>query len=163
VLVVQVVEIVWTKATRGAPRASERAVLPRAFALLGGTDAVRIERYRMTEQDGFVPVLLRTERPPTAPRAVGVLQISIREHGRIVLGLSGTPHGGQPKRRPVPALVTLQPGQFARISVNARHTSYSGQYYSETVFNAACGDTIATDRFVVAGADREIDLKDNLF
>ncbi|MCB1032315.1 MAG: hypothetical protein KDD47_00585 [Acidobacteria bacterium] len=54
-------------------------------------------------------------------------------------------------------------GDYVRLTVNARHTSYSGQHYSETTYNVACGEDVATDRFLLGPPDRELDLRANLF
>jgi hypothetical protein len=162
-LVVQVVEILWTKATRGAPRSNERANLPRAFPIEGGPGQCIIQRHRIAEWEGFSPKLIQCERSPSIPGSVEVLRISSEPAGTFTLGILGTPSAGQPKRYPAPKALQLVPGQYVRLTVNARHTTYSGQYYSETVYNVACGEEVATNRFLLSPPDHELDLKANLF
>jgi hypothetical protein len=66
-------------------------------------------------------------------------------------------------RRIVMHAVTLRPGEFARLLINGRHSSYSGQWYSEFVYNVATGDAIPADRFVRGLPDHEFSLASNLF
>jgi hypothetical protein len=162
-LVVQVVEIIWTKATRGAPRSNERAALPRAFVIGGGLGEYVVQRHRMAERESFRPTLVDSEIKDTVPGSEGVLQISNGENGSFKLGLLGTPGSGQPKRHAVMRAINIAPGQYARLMVNARHTTYSGQYYCETIYNVACGAKIVPNRFLQGPPDHEVDLKANLF
>lgn len=161
-LAIQVVNILWTKATRGAPRANERAALPRAFGLAADDGACLIQQHRMVEWRGFAPELVRVECLPVVPASIEALRVRIAG-AEAILGISGTSFGGQPKRRAVPEAIRLLPGQWARISLNARHTSYSGQHYSETVFNVALGDAIPSDRFLAGAPTHEMDFKAHLF
>ncbi|HEY8876091.1 MAG TPA: hypothetical protein VIN03_00920 [Roseateles sp.] len=161
-LTVQVVEILWTKATRGAPRALERVSLPRAFPVDSPPGNYVVQRYRLAEWEDFQPQLLKTETFDNVRGTEGVLRITFRD-GAFSLGVSGTPRSGQPKRRALPDAIELSAGQFARLVLNARHTSYSGQYYSETIYNVACGDVVPADRFLSGKPDHDIDLKANLF
>ena len=62
-LIIQVVEILWTKATRGAPRAHERVSLPRAFPFSAGDQPCVIQRYQMSEWKDFAPLLLEQKEP----------------------------------------------------------------------------------------------------
>lgn len=162
-LVVQVVEILWTKATRGAPRSNERAALPRAFVIASLDEQYVVQCHRMAEWESFHPTLVRSEATTSVPRSEGCLRIARGDSGSFVLGLLGTPNAGRPKRPALPAAVELMPDRFARITLNARHTNYSGQYYSETVYNVACGESVAPDRFLSGPPDHDIDLKANLF
>ena len=162
-LIVQVVEILWTKATRGAPRSNERVNLTRAFPIEGGSSECVVQRSRIAEWEAFSPKLIKCEEAQTVPGSVDVLRISSEPEGSFTLGILGTPNAGQPKRHPVSRAVKLAPGQYARLTVNARHTTYSGQYYSETVYNVACGEGIPGNRFLLGPPDHELNLKANLF
>jgi|GEM_PF-1362682 len=163
-VVVQVVEILWTKATRGAPRSNERADLPRQFILSGETDTYVAEHHRLVEWDGdFAPMPVKVETRRVVPGSEGELRIAKGPDGTLRLGLSGTPHGGQPRRMPVADGPVLKPGGYVRLRVNARHASYSGQWYSEKVFNVAMGDRVASDRFLSTEPDQVLDLLANLF
>lgn len=161
-LVIQVVEIFWTKATRGAPRSKERVGLPRAFPVSPTSEPCLIQRYRIEEREAFAPRLVKQETAVNFPGSVDVLQITALAGGRFALGISGTPYSGQPRRYPIPKAITLQPGQSARIIINARHTTYSGQFYSETIYHIACGDDVASEVFLQA-PEHELDLKAALF
>jgi hypothetical protein len=163
VLVVQVVEIHWTKATRGAPRANERTALPRAFPIDSSDDNCLVQHYRLDEASGFAATLVNRESLARIPRTVGVLQIVEHPDGTFGLGISGTPGFGQPTRSPMRNVVRLTPGGYVRIALNARHASTHGQFYAETVFNVACGDAVRHDRFLVNAPDHDLDLKATLF
>lgn len=161
-LLIQVVEILWTKATRGAPRSNERVGLPRAFPIAAAPQPCTIARHQMAEWKNFAPKLIVQEERNTIPGAVDVLQITALGQSCYSLGLFGTPHEGQPRRHPVLRAVTLKAGETARLITNARHTSYSGQHYSETIFNVGCGEQLAPDLFMQAPTHL-LDLKEHLF
>jgi hypothetical protein len=163
-LVVQVVEILWTKATRGAPRANERAALPRAFPLEVGTAECIVQRHRMIEWEGFVPEFIEPERLPNVPGSIDVLRIRPEKGGVFVLGMLATPNtGSQPKRRAIHDAMHLLPGQWARLVVNSRYTSSRGQHYTERIFNVASGIQVPRDRFMLDPPDHALDMKANLF
>jgi hypothetical protein len=162
-LVVQVVEILWTKATRGAPRSNERVSLPRQFPVLGGSGECLVQRHRMAEWEQFAPKLVKTDERLSLPGSVDVLRISRLSEGSFTVGILGTPNAGQPRRRPIQQAVEVASGQYVRITLNARHATYSGQYYSETVYNVACGEEVPSGRFLLGPPDHDLDLKANLF
>ncbi len=162
-LIVQIVDIVWTKATRGAPRSNERAALPRAFPLDGTEGVFVVANHTLREPEGFVPRHESTTSSPWVPPSIHVLTLLARPDGGFVVGVLGTPHAGQPPRRPQLEAAFVVPGEFLRVVVNARHASYSGQCYSETTFNVACGPRISGDRFVAGPPDRIVDLRVDLF
>ena len=162
-LVVQIIEIIWTKATRGAPRSKERASLPRAFPVESGVGECLVQRYRMSEREEFCPMLVVSSSSLPLPGVVGVLRIVPEAHSGYVLSFAGTPNLGQPKRRPIQNALKVVPDEFVRVIVNARHTSYSGQSYSESIYNVACGERVAIDRFLSGKPDHELDLNANLF
>ena len=162
-LVVQVVTILWTKRTRGAPRSRERVALPRAFPILTGAGPCIVQHHRIAEWETFSPTLVKSESLPSVPGRVEILRISREAGGRLILGFLGTPAFGRPKRHPIEKALAVASGDYVRLTVNARHTSYSGQHYSETTYNVACGEDVATDRFLLGPPDRELDLRANLF
>jgi len=163
-LAVQAIEILWTKATRGAPRALERVALPRAFPVDGLPSRFLLQRYLLAEWKDFEPILVKSEQSDQVPRSEGVLSIASGAESSFVLGILGTPNGGQPRRNALLHAVQLLPEQAARLIVNARHSNYSGQYYSETIYNVALdGHAVPPDRFLRGQPDHEIDLKAHLF
>jgi hypothetical protein len=117
----------------------------------------------MAEWEEFSPKLVKTDELPSLPGSVDVLRISREPDGSVTLGILGTPNAGQPERRPLQRAVNVAPGRYARVSINARHTTYSGQYYSETVYNVAFGKEVESNRFLLGRPDHDLDLKENLF
>ncbi|MDN3920794.1 hypothetical protein [Roseateles violae] len=167
-LVIQVIEILWTKASRGAPLSNLRSHLPRAFpidlAALDDDDArCLIQQHRIVEWEGFRPVLHQREQLAAPPGSVEALRITALKGGVYGLGLLGTPKSGRPLRHPVPEAFELLPGEFACLSLNARHTSTRGQHYRETIYNVASGDPPPADRFLRGPPEHRLDLKANLF
>ena len=162
-LAVQVVEILWSKATRGAPRSNERAALPRAFPMLPSPTEGAVfvlQRHCMAEWvHQFSPRLEETTQAPEVPCSLDVLRLAPLPQGGFLLGWTGTPHGGQPRRAPSRSALKLMPGQYARLVLNARHTNYSGQYYSETIYHLACGTSGTPERFTQGPPDHDLDLK----
>jgi hypothetical protein len=164
VLVVQVVEIAWTKETRGAPRANERAALSRAFPIEVGAAVCAVQRHEMNEWEGFIPKLVKAEQLQNIPGSIDVLRIQPEKGGGFVLGMLATPNqGSQPKRRAIPEAMRLLPGQWARLIINSRCTSNRGQRYDETVFNVAAGIEVPAHRFMHGPPDHELDLRADLF
>lgn len=161
--VVQSVQILWTKATRGAPRSNERVTLPRAFPVDTSSGEYVVQRYRIAEWEGFMPKLMATEIKVSVPGSEDILRIMRESEGSFRLGLAGAPYGGQPRRHPRLNAIRLAPDEYARLVINARHTTYSGQYYSETVFNVTCGEHVPPNRFLLGSPEHELDLKVNLF
>ncbi|GAB3254514.1 hypothetical protein [Chitinimonas naiadis] len=162
-LTVQMIEILWTKATRGAPQANERVALVRAFPFDSSPAKYLTQRYRLAEWEDFQPQLISTETKQFIPHSEQELRIAAAPDGAFSLGIAGTPNSGQPKRYPKPKALCLMQGEFARLVVNARHTTYSGQYYSETIFNVTCGDQRQPDRFLCSQPDHFLDLREHLF
>ena len=162
-LVVQIVEILWTKATRGAPRSNERVALPRAFPIVGDRASYVVQRHRMAEWESFRPALIKTEARPTVPGSEGSLRISQGEDEAFTLGLLAEAHNGQPRRFTLQKAVKLKRGEYFRLTINARQTSYSGQYYTETIYNVASGEEVPPDRFLSSPPNHDLDFKANLF
>jgi hypothetical protein len=162
VIVIQVVEILWTKATRCAPRSRERVQLPRAFVFESTSAAHLVQQYRLAEWEDFQPKLVKSDLLQSVPTSVGAVRIASQADGVFALGFLGTPNSGQPSRRPIREAIRLSVDQYARLIVNARHTSYSGQHYTETVYNIASGHDLPANRFLRV-PEHELDLKANLF
>ncbi|CUI09513.1 hypothetical protein [Massilia antarctica] len=162
-IAVQIVEIRWTKATRGAPRATERALLPRAFALLQTGSAYCCQHYLMREDDGFAAVLTKEKQAEHAPRKERSLLLREHDDGLLVLGLRWDAAEGQPRRSGSNIAIRLAPGHSARLVLNGRHTSSHGQEYSEVIYNVAYGDTIARERFLGCEPDQQFSLAAHLF
>jgi len=162
-LVVQVVEIIWSKASRGALESNVRARLPRAFAIEPVEAPYVVHHVRMAEQEDFGPRRVAPESKASPPRTEGGLAIRSVEPGVYRLELIGNPSGGQPRRHPVHEALTLAPNEFARLVVNGRHTSYSGQWYSEYIYNVASGVSVPVDRFLSGPPTHEFSLAANLF
>jgi len=163
VIWVQQVDIVYTKASRGAPQATVRNRLPRAFAILGsGDDAFYFEHYKLLESKDFVSNLQERSSAASAPKHKNSLVIELSENS-VTLGLTWNGSIGQPRRQNKPRAVTIKRGQTARLSINGRHASYSGQFYTEATYNVVFGESIANDVFVKAEPDFVFDLRADLF
>ena len=98
-LVVQVVELVWTKASRGAAGGARRAEVQRALPidLQPADGACLVQRYRLEAGNGFQPKLLSREALQHIPGKEGHLRIHADGHDRFLLGLAGNP-----EKRPPP-------------------------------------------------------------
>ena len=161
-LAVQWVEIFWTKATRGAPRANERVALPRAFAWVvpqGGVLAT--QHYRLHEEDGFQPRLVDEEVAVQPGGVIDMLACKRMADG-WELRLLGTPGDGQPRRPRMERALCLHDGEAACIVVNSRHTGYFGQFYRETIYNVACGEQVPVERFL-RPPEHLLDMRAHLF
>ena len=165
-LAIQVVELSWTKLSRGAAGGEWRSEVPRALPvdLRPGDGACVVQRYRLEAGNGFQPQLLSREALAQIPGKEGHLRIRADGHDRFLLGLAGNPEKRPPPGwQEVPTAIALAPGQFIRFIVNARHTSFRGQWYVETTYNVTAGNEVAADRFMQGPPDRELDLRGHLF
>lgn len=156
---VQRIQIRWTKATRGAPRAQERAQLPRTFSIAASDAGYSLQHYQMDEDDGFI-LHHRRHDSDTCPRREGELHLHWLQ-GRLRLDLHA--NRGKPQRNCVNRAVQLAPGEFGQLRFNERHASYYGQFYTETIYNVAVGDRVPENRFLGVKPDRELNLMADVF
>jgi len=160
---VQQVDILYTKASRGAPQATVRNRLPRAFVMhVAGEPAFAFAHHRLLEWNDFQPVLQETGTAAAPPR--GQNDLVIGASGDVVtLGLRWRSSIGQPARHDRPKAITLRPGQTARLIINGRYTSYSGQVYTEATYNVAFGERLPDDVFLASEPADVLDLRAELF
>jgi hypothetical protein len=163
VIWVQQVDIIYTKASRGAPQSTARNRLPRAFVMVGTRDdAFYFEHYKLLESKDFVSELQESSSAASPPKRKNSLAIELSENS-VTLGLIWNGSIGQPFRRNKLRAVTIRPGETARLSINGRHASYSGQFYTEVTYSVALGDSISNDVFIKAEPDSVFDLRAELF
>jgi len=156
-VVVQVVRIVWTKASRGAPHASRRNALPRAFGVDPSRALYVFERHFIVETAPGEFRNRSVERRTTNRVPSQQEELVLEEHGaRLVLGLqwqsyrddsdnlTGT---GEPPREGNHRAVEIGIGQTARLVINGRHSSHAEQWYTEDIFNVALVDKVEPDVF----------------
>jgi hypothetical protein len=160
-IVIQVVTIAWTKATRGAPHAGQRTELPRAFVVPQIAGECSIQQIVMEQSHDYRPRAMKT-RSAKLPRIYeGAIGAFLASPDKLEISLRGK--SLRPERHSLPQLMSLSPGQFGRLCVNQRHTSYYGQSYSEETYNIAFGSHIAADYFVSREPDVSKDFLVDLF
>jgi hypothetical protein len=160
---VQQVDILYTKASRGAPAATNRNRLPRAFVTHhGDSESYAFEHYRLLEWSDFVPTLTEAETALLPPTSQGDLVIDATR-GMVTLGLRWNQAIGQPPRHHKLGAISLSKGQIACLMINGRYTSYSGQTYTEATYNVAYDDVIRPDVFLRAQVDAVLDMRADLF
>lgn len=166
-LVIQVVELVWTKASRGSAGGEWRAGVQRALPvdLQPGDGACVVQRYQLHAGDGFLPTLRSRESFPHVPGKEGALRIRSQADDQFLLGLAGNLDKRPPPGWPdIPTALVLMPGQFMRFIVNERQTlSRGNQRYVERAYNVTTGIEVPADRFTQGPPDRELDLRGHLF
>ncbi len=160
---VQQVDVLYTKASRGAPAATTRNRLPRAFPMQVSMEgAFAFEHYRLLEWADYVPKLEDRVTGTAAPRSQGDLVIDASSE-TVTLGLRWNQSIGQPARHHQPRALTLARGQTARLIINGRYTNYSGQFYTEATYNVAFGDALSPDVFERAREAAVFDMRADLF
>ena len=147
-VVVQHIRIIWTKDSRGMPQAKIRSLLPRKLIISHSIqDKYHYSLYRLLEQSGFSCQLSTAIDQKNIPILAGNC-LRLREEGeQLILGLIAD-ELGQPSRYPRSEVIRLEPNQIAQLFINHRYTSYSGQYYSEDIYNVAYGAKIENDIFL---------------
>jgi hypothetical protein len=161
VIAVQLVEILYTKKSRGAPGATRRNALPRGFPLASQTP-YHFERYRLFEDDDFVPRRIEIVTGATPPREQRDLVIN-DDHNRVTLGLLWAHSIGLPPRRNQPQALVIHRGETACLIINGRYTNYSGQLYTEATYNVAFGDAVPSDTFAAMTPSACLDMRADLF
>ena len=109
-----------------------------------------VERYRLVESasGAFEQAPIEAEAHDSIPTRIEDLVLELNDD-TLRLGLScDVLRTGQPKRKHVQNALTLSPHTIARLVTNGRHTSYSGQWYTQHTYNVAFGDDIVADAFV---------------
>ncbi|HLK88315.1 MAG TPA: hypothetical protein VKZ18_00395 [Polyangia bacterium] len=161
---VQIVEVVWTKRSRGAPGATLRNALPRAFPMQALSGSCTIEHYRLVESRAgeFEQKLVKAETCDAIPTRIEDLALE-PEKDTLSLGLWWDISTGQPERRSVRNAVRLSPGGLARLVTNGRHSSHSGQFYTQSTYNVAFGDDIAADTFIARPPQHTFSQEADLF
>jgi hypothetical protein len=119
--------------------------------------------HRMLEENRFKAELKEQSFSDRPIDVEGSLVLKEKPGDGLMLGLRWTPADGQPKRYPRPEVIHLSRGQWAQLTMNGRHSSYSGQFYSEDIYNVAYGESIAPDVFFARIPDHRFSLADNLF
>ena len=161
-IAIQIVQIIWTKASRGAPRANARAALPRAFTFEQARAPYVVQQFVMNEAQDFKPVRTRQDASPGTSHREGALTVML-ENGLLILGFKPVVGSGKPRREPRSRMLSLNPGETARVLLNARHSSTAGQHYTETIYNVALGSELAPDVFTRAAPTHVIDMLEDLF
>ncbi len=146
-VVVQIVTSVWSKASRGAPGSTARAVVPEAVTveLLPGVrpGAVLVQRVEALETEGFEPVSRSLDVVDGPPLDVAGFRL-VGDGDRIVVTRLADIRSGWPSRdRPVRAF-TLGPGETGRALRNNRQGAYGGWTYSKVVVNVGFCDGVPT-------------------
>jgi hypothetical protein len=160
---VQQVDILYTKSSRGAPAATARNKLPRAFSMqTSGHARYAFEHYRMLEWEDFVPKVTESGTVPSAPGHQGDLVIEASED-IVRLGLRWNRLIGQPRRYAQLNAMALRKGQSARLMINGRYTNHSGQFYTEATYNVAFSDTLRPDVFLGLTQPLLLDMRADLF
>jgi hypothetical protein len=131
---VQRVDILYTKASRGAPAATARNQLARAFSMQLKTGQLYgFEYYKLLEWSDFVPTLEKRENASSPPNREGDLVIEAAGES-VQLGLR-----------------------------YGRYTSHSGQVYTEATYNVAFDDLLEPDVFLASPEPAVLDMRADLF
>jgi hypothetical protein len=164
-IVVQHIEVIWTKASRGAPAATVRNRLPQALPHLpgAGNETYLFRHHRFDESNAFAVTLIEARTADAPPRREGELLIALRPDGALTLGLRHTGITGKPPRRERPQLLTLALGERGRLVVNGRQADYAGQRYRRATYNVVQTDSAPPDLFTAGEPERLVSLETDLF
>ena len=162
-LAVQWIRVTWTKASRGAPGATARNAVPRAFPLpalvpqLGS--ALVVHYVDAAEADRFVPV----ERVQEHPGPVRLRRL------RITAGPAGPSVqldqelSGEPRRPHRPGPVPLVPDEWLCWRINWRFAWNGGWTYQADTIHLRRVEQWRPDLFLGAAPTRTIDESASLF
>jgi hypothetical protein len=163
-VIVQRVEILWTKKTRSPPGAARRRATPRVFALDSARAPFVMERHRFREtaRGAFAEGAVERATSETCPEHEGALVLQT-EGDVLVLGLRWDDRAGKPSRHPKTSAIRIRRGQTARLVINGRHAGYDDHWYTQETFNVAYGEDIDDDVFLKRRPDRTFSIEADLW
>jgi len=161
-IVVQKIELVWTKRSRGGEGAQRRAALPLAFELpaFPAGDAA-YHALLSHEHQGFEPRDL--ERRPSLPERDACVLFERRGDG-IRVGYQWSGVCGAPRRAQVSPrwLMELRLGDYGRVLHNGRFSGENYWWYEQIVFNVAVAAEVTSDLFTRIAPSVTADLRERL-
>lgn len=147
VIVVQVITITWTKASRGAPGAVERAAVAEVAPVpSAGTAPVLVHEVEAHESAGFAVIDRGTRAPGPLPIDVAGVRLDDRDGVVAVTRMATTRDGWPPRPYDRPAF-RLESGQWGRLLRNSRHSDHDGWRYSKVIMNVGNLAGVRTDAF----------------
>ena len=164
-IVVQHIQVHWTKASRGMPGAGRRNAVPLVCPLPEAPmgKGLWVQEITAHESDEF----RRRHHAPatgTASRYHGLNFTPVQDRLQVFFhydkDLHGLPHRGPQK--PL-QLFDLSPGQIGTFHINGRFVSTRGQFYRSHTFNITHGTTIPQDAFTGNTPHRVADWRADLF
>jgi hypothetical protein len=147
IVVVQEIELWWTKSSRAGEGAKARAAVPELLplpALASVPDESLVhQQVKIEEWNGFdarVETVEVSPMPVTRRKQMQCVTIGRDGEGHALAEYRYTMAGGAPERASIPRTVlTLAPGQWGRVRYNGRHNASvpTGWLYHKTVINLA--------------------------
>jgi hypothetical protein len=144
-VIVQLVEVYWTKISRPAPASAVRNALPRALHLpLFEECTYAFHHVRFEEERDFAEQTIAFDHGPAVPRSEHEILLRINEAGELVVGFSPTSVTGQPSRPLATSAVRARIGAYARIVSNGRHntsiTGFGAPWYRQATYNVGLAE-----------------------
>ena len=163
-LVVQRIETLWTKESRGMPNAAKRNAVPRTLPLPRNdtNQGLYLHEVKASERDNFK--LHQSTELWTDISKYWSLEFLQQDTVIEVLFTYNYYRHGKPSRgayrRP---LFTLVDGQVGVLHINGRFAFYSGQYYVQNFVNVANVCAVESGIFINGVPDFFVDETRNLF
>lgn len=160
-LAIQVITTHWHKSERGAPHATQRSMLPQAFAMLPGRGPVSIQLLRRSSGD-VTPQPSEQRHTTSLDFRVQALRFDRSDPDQTRVSFVGNDRFVFPRRHPIPDLLKLTAGCYARLLINYGLTHETRGIYVSQVINIGTGEDVALNRFVSSPPDMIRDLSENL-
>lgn len=164
-IAIQIVEVHWSKQSRGGAAATERNRIPREFLLRPhGKSLNVIARHLIFEVDAgkFVARNVSTGEAPKLPSNREGLLLEESE-GKLLVGFAWDLYlHGMPKRRQKRRAAVVLPGETAQICVNGRHSLGTQWYYTQHTFNIAYGHDLTENIFLRGAFDHLFSFEEKL-
>ena len=163
-ILIQHIETIWTKRSRGMPGAAKRNAVPRVLVVAAtdaSTDAIFLHKVACKEGNGFAPE--QQTEVIDSPKQYWSLAFD-DENGFLVGSFTYDLHKhGQPSRHHSRTRIfKLREGEYGALHINGRHTYYSGQFYTQHVVNVAFLNAFDSEVFLKE-PDMCVNLMANLF
>ena len=164
-VIIQLIYVVWTVKSRWAPEANLRNAVAKSLPIQLDQSQFLFEKYSFGERGGFAqtePTHLVKDR---MPEEIENLFLEIQNEDLIVGFHYNLYDIGKPGRYDKRLALRLHPGQYGRLVVNGRHTSFieDPNWYSQHTYNIAMVEQPTSDWFTSRKPDQICDLQADLF
>ncbi len=164
-IIIQHIETIWTKKSRGMPEAAKRNAVPRKMEVpvnVFNRDGLYIHKVTADESNNFI-LKPKLEILPGTSKYWTLNFVDMSSVYRVIFKYKYYSHGKPDRGNDKILLFNLKSGQTGTYHINGRLTSYSGQHYIQHFVNIGNMKTVDKGIFLDRKSDFFVDNKVDLF